>query len=68
MVRDEISTAYGDSQVAFEYVLAIDGPYATLESMGQFPVELTRLDAKLTKAINLMMHGLTTDLAKRLTH
>eukprot|EP00972_Heterocapsa_arctica_P053070 7815783-Heterocapsa_arctica.AAC.1 len=37
--------------------------------MGQFPKELTQLDAKLTKvinSINLMMLGLTTDLAKRL--
>eukprot|EP00972_Heterocapsa_arctica_P061989 9139403-Heterocapsa_arctica.AAC.1 len=34
--------------------------------MGQFPKELTQLDAKLTKAINLMILGLTTDLAKRL--
>eukprot|EP00972_Heterocapsa_arctica_P003189 475620-Heterocapsa_arctica.AAC.1 len=67
VVRDAVSAAHGDTQAAFEYVLAIERPYATLESMGQVHVELTALDAKLTKAISLIMHGITTDLAKRLT-
>ena len=65
-VRDEVSAVYENTQAAFAYVLALEHPDATLESMGQFPNELTQLDAKLTKAINLMMLGLTTDLAKRL--
>jgi hypothetical protein len=66
VVRDEVSAVYADTQAAFRYVLELEGPEATLESMGRFPKDLTQLDAKLTKAINLMMLGLTTDLAKRL--
>ena len=65
-VRDEVSAVYADTQAAFEYVLALERSDATLESMGRFPKELMQLDAKLTKAINLMMLGLTSDLAKRL--
>ena len=65
-MRDEVSAVYADTKTAFEYVLALESPDATLESMGQFPDKLMQLDAKLTKAINLMMLGLTCDLAKRL--
>ena len=65
-VRDEVSAAYENTQEAFAYVLALESSDATLDSMGQFSDDLTQLDAKLTKAINLMMTGLTTDLAKRL--
>jgi hypothetical protein len=61
-----VSAVYPDTKAAFEYIFALESPDSTLDSMGKIPYKLEQLDAKLTKAINVMMTGKVTDLAARL--